>query len=129
MEDVMNPGQGLRKLRKEKGLTLKKVAESSGLSMNNISDIENNKRSPYLKTLLRIGKSSNLDMHRLAHYSFGLPEPEYLGEEAEPLRQIVAILRSMDEGSQRSALDYIRWLSSQEIRGGVEEKARTGPLR
>lgn len=50
----MNLGMLLRRCRKEKGLTLKAVAERIGLSEGFMSQVENNVKSPSLDTLMKI---------------------------------------------------------------------------
>lgn len=44
----------LRKIRKQKGLSLRELAKLSGLSHSFISDIENGRCNPSIKSLLKI---------------------------------------------------------------------------
>ena len=50
----MNMGPLIRKYRKEKKLTLKIVAEKSGISEGFLSQVENNVNSPSVDTLIKI---------------------------------------------------------------------------
>lgn len=47
----VNVGQRLREIRQEKGYSLRGLAEQSGLNVNTLSLIENNKSSPSVSTL------------------------------------------------------------------------------
>ncbi len=50
----MNLGSVLRKIRKEKGMTLRMVAEKSGISEGFLSQVENDVSSPSVATLVNI---------------------------------------------------------------------------
>ncbi len=50
----MNLGSVLRKIRKEKGMTLRNVAEKSGISEGFLSQVENDVSSPSVATLVNI---------------------------------------------------------------------------
>jgi transcriptional regulator with XRE-family HTH domain len=50
----VNVGRRLRELRKEHGLSIRALAEKSGLNVNTLSLIENGKTSPSVSTLQRI---------------------------------------------------------------------------
>jgi transcriptional regulator with XRE-family HTH domain len=50
----VNVGQRLRELRTERGLSIRALAEQSGLAINTLSLIENNKTSPSVSTLQQI---------------------------------------------------------------------------
>lgn len=58
-------GTLLRRHRKEKGLTLKAVADKAGVSEGFLSQIENNVKSPSLETLLRVCEAIGVDAGRL----------------------------------------------------------------
>jgi len=50
----VNVGHGLRKLRSERNLSIRALAEKSGLAVNTLSLIENGKTSPSVSTLQQI---------------------------------------------------------------------------
>ncbi|MCL1859779.1 MAG: helix-turn-helix transcriptional regulator [Oscillospiraceae bacterium] len=52
----------LIKLRKEQGLTQKKLAEKTGKKQQVISQIEKHEKSPTLKTLCRLADALNVDI-------------------------------------------------------------------
>lgn len=50
----MNLGENIRKIRLEKGYSIMKIRELTGLSKSTISDLENDKSSPTVETLQKI---------------------------------------------------------------------------
>ena len=60
-----NLGESLRRLRKERGMTLIEAGEKSGMPMSTISKIENNKMSLTYDKLLRICKALDIDISQL----------------------------------------------------------------
>jgi len=55
----------LRSERIRRGLSMYRVAKSSGLSLQIISYVEHGKRNPTLDTLLRIAGALNVDLWKL----------------------------------------------------------------
>jgi len=53
-------GQRMRQLRKERGLSIKELAEKSGLAVNTLSLIENQKTSPSVTTLEATAKAMGI---------------------------------------------------------------------
>ena len=45
-EKIIQLGQKIAKLRRQRGLTVEKLAYESGISKGNLSDIENGKKNP-----------------------------------------------------------------------------------
>lgn len=60
-----NLGESLRRIRKERGLTLIEAGEKSGMPMSTISKIENNKMSLSYDKLLRICNALEVDISQL----------------------------------------------------------------
>ncbi len=59
----MSMGQRIKALRKERGMTLQKLAEKASLYKSNISDIENEKRfKPNIKTLEKIATAMECEV-------------------------------------------------------------------
>lgn len=58
-------GESLRKIRKERGMTLIEAGERSGMPMSTISKIENNKMSLSYDKLLRICNALEIDISQL----------------------------------------------------------------
>lgn len=58
-------GESLRRIRKERGMTLSETSAKSGMPMSTISKIENNKMSLSYDKLLRICKALDIDISEL----------------------------------------------------------------
>lgn len=58
-------GGKLRRVRENKGITLKEVAEKAGVSESLVSQIERNKVSPSLETLIKIAEVIQIDFDYL----------------------------------------------------------------
>ncbi|MEA3326538.1 MAG: helix-turn-helix transcriptional regulator [Chloroflexota bacterium] len=57
-------GQRLREFRIEKGLSIRALAEKSGLAVNTLSLIENQKSSPSVNTLEQLARALELSVAR-----------------------------------------------------------------
>ncbi|MGO4348138.1 helix-turn-helix domain-containing protein [Paenibacillus sp. MCAF9] len=58
-------GQNVRTFRKEKGLTIQQLADKSSSSISSISEIENGKRDPTFKLILKIAEALEIDVAKL----------------------------------------------------------------
>jgi len=58
-------GQRLREYRIERGFSIKELAEKSGLAVNTLSLIENQKSSPSVKTLVQLAKALEIPLANL----------------------------------------------------------------
>ena len=58
----MNLGSLLRQRRKDKGLTLKEVAERAGLSEGFLSQVENNVKAPSVPNLMKVCEALGAEM-------------------------------------------------------------------
>lgn len=54
MHSAILPGQNIRVLRREKGMSLKALAVAAGLSPGHLGEIERGRRKPSLSALFRI---------------------------------------------------------------------------
>jgi transcriptional regulator with XRE-family HTH domain len=61
-DSPVNVGQRLRELRAERGLSIRALAERSGLNVNTFSLIENSKTSPSVSTLQQIAAALEVPM-------------------------------------------------------------------
>ncbi|HGU6173175.1 TPA: helix-turn-helix domain-containing protein [Escherichia coli] len=52
----------LKKIRKERGLSLRALAEKSGISKSTLNDIETGKSNPSVETLTKIAKALNIEI-------------------------------------------------------------------
>lgn len=64
----MSLGENIRKIRKEKGYSILKLRELTGLSKSTISEIENDKSSPTFETLNKIAKALEIKVETLISY-------------------------------------------------------------
>jgi transcriptional regulator with XRE-family HTH domain len=58
-------GNKISTLRKQRGITLEKLAYGMGISKGNLSDIENGKRDPRFSTLNCIAKGLGMSISQL----------------------------------------------------------------
>jgi len=58
----------IRELRGRKGLTLEKLAYENDISKGNLSDIENEKRSPSFYTLVKLAKGLECSLRDLVDF-------------------------------------------------------------
>lgn len=65
----MSIGDEIRKKRKKLKITQTELAEKTGVCRNYISDLENNRYMPSVKTLAKISKVLNLDINFLIEVS------------------------------------------------------------
>lgn len=126
----MGIADGLKKLREERGLSLRKLAEITGISRVTLHDIERGKQKqgPRLETIKTIGEKSDFDIHLLAHYTFDLPEPEELGELDDLLKELCDEVMSLDEEDRKNVLTYVKTLKhmrSEEGGGEIDEAQNT----
>lgn len=61
----MSIGNNMRKIRKEKNLTLQQIADKMNCSPQNIAQYENGKRMPKLETLQKIASVLDVDINKL----------------------------------------------------------------
>ena len=57
--EKLSIGEQIKRVRTNKGLSQQDFAEATGLSRTYISDLENNRKSPSVKTLEKIAKKMN----------------------------------------------------------------------
>lgn len=70
-----NLGESLRRIRKERGMTLIEAGEKSGMPMSTISKIENNKMSLSYDKLLRICNALEVDISQLFSGAAAVEKP------------------------------------------------------
>ncbi|OHD22816.1 MAG: hypothetical protein A2064_14245 [Spirochaetes bacterium GWB1_66_5] len=85
-EPIGNIGTNIRKLRKKKGLTLERLSSLAHITRSMISQIENNKSLPSLKTLQHFSSALNVPIGSLFE-SNGIPEtPTLRKKDRQPLK-------------------------------------------
>jgi transcriptional regulator with XRE-family HTH domain len=74
-------GRRIRRIRQEKGLTLKQIEARVGVSATHISEIERGKTSPTIQALERIAHALEvLPSHLIDIPNLGKPEVQHAGE-------------------------------------------------
>jgi transcriptional regulator with XRE-family HTH domain len=58
-------GQRIKQLRKQKGLTIEKLAYENGLAKGNLSEIEKGLVDPKLSTLKRVAEGLDINLKEL----------------------------------------------------------------
>lgn len=93
----MTVGQNIRKFRKEKKLTQKKLGELCGINEVQIRQYELEKANPKLETLNKIAAALNVEIGFLLDYEpyFKSPELSQLSRELNGEEGIIAILTDM----------------------------------
>lgn len=66
-------GQKLREIRESKGLTRKKLSESTGLTVQAITQVETGRRQPAFQTLVALAQALNISLDAIV----GLPSSKY----------------------------------------------------
>lgn len=80
-------GQKIREIRKSRRLSIRVVAEMSGLSVNTLSLVENGKTSPSVNTLHRLAQSFNLPI--TAFFEKNKPKNQVVYQKAGERQQII----------------------------------------
>ncbi|MEF9991311.1 MAG: helix-turn-helix transcriptional regulator [Peptostreptococcaceae bacterium] len=64
-------GKNLKKLRKDKGKTLKEVSQETGLAVSTIEDIENEVSfSNYIDTIVKLSRYFEISVHDFVYKKF-----------------------------------------------------------
>lgn len=77
----MHVGENIRKLRRKKGLTQKRLGEICGIAEPNIRKYENGKQNPKLETVEKIASALEVPVLELFGFSLAdVPTSELLAE-------------------------------------------------
>ncbi|BDP40118.1 transcriptional regulator [Deinococcus aetherius] len=102
----------LRELRSERGLRLKDVAETAGISVPYLSDLERGRTNPSLETLQTLAGAYTITVHDL------LEGVEFYGDSTEGAlpKGLADLVADPTLGGQLTP-DWVRTLSRIELRG------------
>ena len=102
----------LRELRSERGLRLKDVAETAGISVPYLSDLERGRTNPSLETLQTLAGAYDITVHDL------LESVEFYGQTTDGAlpRGLADLIADPVLGVQLTP-DWVRSLSRIELRG------------
>lgn len=99
-------GERLKKLREEKGLSLRQVEAATGITNSNLSKIERNRVSPSLDAALLISDYLNVSLDYLTK---GIVKYDDAGGEQT---QVLEIYNSLDENNRYALKTYAAFLLS-----------------
>ncbi len=102
----VNVGESLQRLREERGLSMRALAKTSGLSANALSMIERSRTSPSVSTLYKLAEALNVPVTAF----FGTPEE----------RQQVIHLRGYDRARVPIVRGTWEGLGGEKFTGRVE---------
>lgn len=87
----MTPGERIKKLRKEKGMTQKELAKKLGISASQIGNYENGYRNPKLSTVRKIAEALEVPVSKITGM---IPEED---EAEKILSNILAIQKELEK--------------------------------
>lgn len=113
----MTVGENIKRIRKEKGLTQKKLGELCGIAESNIRKYENGKQNPKVDTLKKIAKALECQVSDIDETIIVIPLPKYeltperlekakLDAEARKLIEKHKSGESLTDEEQRKISDY-----------------------
>lgn len=94
-----NIGNTIRKLRSHRELTLKDLAEATGLSLSYLSLIERNKRDPSLSNLEKISNVFDLPPSILIFLSSNMEQ--HRGTQAQIAEQMMSIVKEIFKDDEK----------------------------
>jgi len=83
-DDEIDVGQRLRELRRTHGLSLRALAEQSGLNVNTVSLIENHRTSPSVSTLQQLARILQVPISAFFEAEYGNAQVVYQKTGARP---------------------------------------------
>jgi transcriptional regulator with XRE-family HTH domain len=124
VRDKMTIGDKIRLLRTEKKISIRKMADITGLSKSTLSDIENNKsKKPTIDTIGRIAKALEVPISELLSESDPQAEEqnENIGDvntnQSEIFLRSVARAKERPKETQERIAAFINLLLDQEEKG------------
>lgn len=112
-------GQQLRKIRKAHNLSIRALAERSGLSVNTLSLIENAKTSPSVNTLYQLAQS--LDVPITALFDCDPPMKTVIYQKASERQQL-----TFSQGQRERLSEGVSWTDSEPFITKLEPGANSG---
>ena len=113
INDIIQIGNRIRKLRTERGLTQKEMAEMTGIPYSTYSNYENNNREPSLEQLNKIANALNLTLQNLISPGSITAEVILDSDEMATLYLgIIGNLKKLNATGFRETEHYTRYLLS-----------------
>jgi transcriptional regulator with XRE-family HTH domain len=123
----INVGGSLRRLREERNLSIRALAEISGLAINTLSLIENSKSSPSVSTLQQLAAA--LDVPITAFFETEIPKNHiaYVKADSRPRATFDhGILEDLGAGASIRAVEPFVLTLEPEAGSGFQEIVHTG---
>jgi transcriptional regulator with XRE-family HTH domain len=124
-EIYMAVGDNIRKLRKEKGLTQKELAEKLNTHYTNINRIENNKYIPSLNTLMQVADLFDVTLDYLA--TGKEDELQEVRIEDKKLAEKFKLIDSLEKEERRALITIIdSILTKKKFKDFFQQEIATG---
>jgi transcriptional regulator with XRE-family HTH domain len=127
VSNEINVGHRLRELRTERGLSIRALAEQSGLNVNTLSFIENGKTSPSVSTLQQVAAALELPINAFFE---GTNNPQNIVHQKAGERQTAAFthgtLSDLGAGFAHSGLEPFMVMLKPEASSGDTPIVHTG---
>jgi transcriptional regulator with XRE-family HTH domain len=108
----MTPGELLRRIRLEKGLTQRQLADRAGTSQPVISAYEHDRRDPTFCTLHRLVAAAGAQLRLESRPQPALDPPADESEHARRLVEVLSLVDAIPRRSRPATLDAPRMVSS-----------------
>lgn len=110
----MKLAEQLRQLRSDRGLSLRELAEKSGLSNGYISLLENGRvESPSATVLGKLARALEVSLDDLLRAAGVQMEPPSAPANRDVDPALASALRRLDAGAREQLLSYARYLAEQ----------------
>jgi transcriptional regulator with XRE-family HTH domain len=91
----MTVSENIKRIRKERGLTQKKLGELCGIAEPNIRKYENGKQNPKLETVEKIASALGVTPFDLMGFDYWDQKSPHIGEEVAKLTEFESYLQSL----------------------------------
>ena len=112
-------GENIKRIRKEKGLTQKQLAEMLGVTQQMIGTYENNKRTPKLDTALKIAKALDVDVLDLLGLNVNI-DKTFTGKEFKNVEKMmdyqyfkILLGNGLTDAELNEVIQFIEFLKSK----------------
>lgn len=103
----MSIGENIKRIRKEKGLTQKELADKCNLSRSYLADVERDRYNPSLDTLMVIAKNLDVKVSTL------LGENEEFDYDSIRISRIARHAKDLTISDQEMVIDFIELLKKK----------------
>lgn len=108
-EDTMNIGEKLKSVRKSQGLSLKVLAEKTGISVSFLSDVENGRSNPSIDNLKLISVSLNTSVSYFVDDSVGTTFDTLVNNvDMLPLIELLQDFKEWELEDKKELMYYLR---------------------